>query len=317
MTTPQKQKILVTGGAGFIGTHLCRKLIDLGNEVSVLDLRKPETVVSGVRYVQGDVRDATALQGLVNEVAVVYHLAALVSVPLCQRDPLDSYSNNFTATIMVLDAIRKRAESTRTAPIRLVFASTAALYGAMGDDGRAVKESDVAPQFSSFYAAQKFASEQAMDQYKKVFGIPSVAFRFFNVFGPGQDPTSPYSGVISIFSKLAKEGKPLNLNAGGVPTRDFISVHDIVTGLSGALTLETSQWNAQPINLGTGTSLSVRTLAEIIREAAGTGSELRDAPAREGDVIHSKADIGRAQALLGFKPDLDLKKNLLMLLKVI
>jgi UDP-glucose 4-epimerase len=316
-TLHQQQNILVTGGAGFIGTHLCRKLIELGHRVKVLDLRAPETTVPGVEYHQGDVRDLKLVSQFIEDVSTVYHLAAIVSVPLCQRDPLDSYSNNFTGTLVVLEAIRQQASGRRTSPIRMVFASTAALYGTVGDDGRALQESDAATVFASFYAAQKYASEQAMDQYLKAFGVPSIAFRFFNVFGPGQDPTSPYSGVITIFSRLAKEGKPLPLNAGGIQTRDFITVYDIVTGLTGALNLTASQCVAQAVNLGTGNTLNIRCLAEIIRDAAGTDSPLVEAPAREGDVVHSKADIQRARQLLGFNPQTDLKKSLEELLKVI
>ena len=312
-----RQSYLVTGGAGFIGTHLCRKLVELGHSVKVLDLREPKTRVAGVEYILGDVRDLDLVGRLIDGAAAVYHLAAIVSVPLCQKDPLDSYSTNFTGTLTVLAAIRLQAERRGTPPIGMIFASTAALYGSVGDDGRAVKESDAARLFSSFYAAQKHASEQAMDQYLKTFGVPSLPFRFFNVYGPGQDPTSPYSGVITIFAKLAQQGKPLQLNDSGNPTRDFIAVYDIVSALTVALDLPKNNWDAQAINLGTGTSLKIRKLAEIIRDASGMGSELLSAPARDGDVLHSLADITRARQLLGFSPQHELKKTLPELLKVI
>jgi UDP-glucose 4-epimerase len=312
-----KKTYLVTGGSGFIGTHLCRKLVELGHAVRVLDLREPKTSVAGVEYVQGDVRDQALVGRLIEGASAVFHLAAIVSVPLCQKDPLDSYSNNFAGTLSVLEAIRLQALNQGSEPIGMVFASTAALYGSQGDDGRAVKESDSAQLFSSFYAAQKYASEQAMDQYLKAFGVPSVPFRFFNVYGPGQDPTSPYSGVITIFAKFAKEGKPLPLNGGGTQTRDFIAVYDIVAGLVSALQLPKAEWNAQAINLGTGKSLTIRNLAEIIRDSSGRGSELIDAPVREGDVLHSLADISRARQILGFAPQHELKKTLPELLKVI
>jgi UDP-glucose 4-epimerase len=309
---------LVTGGAGFIGTHLCRRLVELGHGVRVLDQRAPANGgVPGVEYMRGDVRDLALVERLLEGVADVYHLAAIVSVPLCQKDPLDSYSTNFTGTLTVLEAIRRRAQAAGRPPQGLVFASTAALYGSMGDDGRALRESDAARSFSSFYAAQKRASEQALDQYLKAFGVPSLAFRFFNVYGPGQDPTSPYSGVITIFAKLAKEGKQLPLNGGGVQTRDFIAVYDIVAGLIAALDLPKTKWDAQAMNLGTGTSLEIRNLAEMIRDASGLGSILVEAPPREGDVLHSLADISRAREALGFRPEHQLKKTLPELLKVI
>lgn len=315
MSSSFKNKpILVTGGAGFVGTHLCRKLTALGFSVTAIDLRKPATVVPGVEYIQGDVRNQELLDSLVKKSSVVYHLAATVSVPLCQKDPVESYSNNFDATLAVLEAIRKKNDAPHT---RIVFASTAALYGSKGDDGRALAEHDIAEEFMSFYAAQKHASEQAIALYRACYGIPAVTYRFFNIYGPGQDPTSPYSGVITVFSRFAKENKPLPLNGGGHQTRDFISVYDIVQGCVSALELPADQWTARPMNLGTGKSITVRQLAELIKKASGAASEITTAPAREGDVVHSLADISRARQVIGFAPQHDLEQGLSELLKVI
>ncbi len=311
-------KVLVTGGAGFIGTHLIRRLTEQGFAVTSLDLRPPKDPVAKANYVIGDVRAEGLVERLIedfDENSAIYHLAATVSVPLCQQDPLESYSNNFTATVIVLEAIRKHAEKKKSPPLRMVFASTAAIYGSMGDDGRALKETDVAPTFLSYYGAQKFASEQAMDQYLKAFRIPSLPFRFFNVFGPGQDPTSPYSGVITVFSRLAKEGKPLPLNGGGIQTRDFISVHDIIEGLSQALSVPRQNWDARPTNLGTGSTVTILQLAEHITKELKTGSKPVSAPPREGDVVHSKADISRAKSLLGFMPKHSFSEALIRYLK--
>lgn len=316
MSTAKDNAILITGGAGFVGTHLCRKLAQLNYSVLSLDLRRPTTAVPGVEYIQGDVRDQTLLASLVAPVSTVYHLAATVSVPLCQKDPLESYSNNFNATLIVLEAIRKKFEIKKEMT-RLAFASTAALYGSKGDDGRALKENDIAEQFMSFYAAQKHASEEAIQLYRACYSIPATIFRFFNIFGQGQDPSSPYSGVITIFARFAKEGRPLPLNGGGHQTRDFVSVDDIVQGCALALKLPDAQWDAKPINLGTGASITVKQLATIIKEASRASSEIVVAPAREGDVMHSKADIGRAKEKLGYEPTTRLHGELAELLKVI
>ncbi|MGZ3709651.1 MAG: NAD-dependent epimerase/dehydratase family protein, partial [Bdellovibrionota bacterium] len=232
-----------------------------------------------------------------------------VSVPLCQHDPVESYSNNMGATLTVLDAVR-RVQAREGRKIRVAFASTAALYGDRGNDGRALSEEDVALQFSSYYAAQKHASEQALSLYAQYFGIPALSFRFFNVYGPGQDPTSPYSGVITIFARLAREGKPLQLNDGGIQTRDFVSVYDLVEALSNALSLSERAWDGKAINLGTGKIITVRELAEVIRELSGKQSELIPAPARAGDVLHSRASIRRAEEILSFKPKQDFKNGL-------
>lgn len=289
--------ILITGGAGFIGTHLCRKLIDSGKQVTALDLRDPVTRVAGVTYVRGDVRDASLVEKLTTGARVVFHLAATVSVPLCQKDPIESYSHNFTGTLVVLEALRKQKN-----PAGIVFSSTAALYGDRGNDGRALRESDVAAKFSSYYAAQKHASEKAIELYSEFYGIPATIFRFFNVFGPGQDPTSPYSGVITVLMKLAHEGNPLPMNGGGAQTRDFISVHDIVSACVAAEKIPVSRWDAGPMNLGSGTSITIRKLGEMISQICEAKPQLVDAPPREGDVLHSRADISRAREHLGFSP---------------
>jgi UDP-glucose 4-epimerase len=312
--THERETLLVTGGAGFIGTHLCRRLASQSHRVRVLDLRAPETAVPSVEYVRGDVRDAALLEKCMAGVTTVYHLAATVSVPLCQKDPIESYSNNFTATVVVLEAIRRRAAAGHPSP-RLVFASTAALYGTNGDDGRALREEDAAIEFLSFYAAQKDASERAISLYARTFGVPAAVFRFFNVYGPGQDPTSPYSGVITVFSRLAREGRDLPLNGGGAQTRDFISVHDLVDGLVAPLSGGKAAWDAEPMNLGSGTAITVRELASKIREALGGRFALVDAPPREGDVLHSRADIRRAREKLGFAPRRDLLTGLRELLE--
>lgn len=297
----QFQKILVTGGAGFVGTHLCRRLVQDGYQVVTLDLKDPTVAIDGVEYVRGDVRDASLLRKLINTTDVVYHLAATVSIPACQKDPVESYSNNFNATLGVLEAIRAKAETTNTKPMPLVFASTAAVYGMKGDDGRALAEDDVAEEFLSYYAAQKHASEKTIELHSRFYAIPATVFRFFNIIGPGQDPSSPYSGVITIFMNLAKTGKPLLLNGGGHQTRDFISVYDIVDACVTALSLPTEQWNPKPINLGTGSVITIREVAELVRKINDNRSEILSAPSREGDVTHSRADVRRGFEALGWK----------------
>ncbi len=306
--------ILVTGGAGFIGTHLSRRLVGLGHEVRIIDREDPVDPVAGATYLKGDVRDRALSSQAMEGGDVVYHLAATVSVLLCQKDPVDSYSNNFQATLGLLELVRERRARDGKA-IRFAFASTAAVYGALGDDGRALREDDVAEEFMSFYAAQKHASAQAIRLYRTAHGIPAWIFRLFNVFGPGQDPMSPYSGVITVFARLAHEGRPLSLHGGGAQTRDFVSVHDVVDGCVAPLALEDSTWTALPMNLGTGNVTTVRLLAETIRRVSGSSSEIVTAPAREGDVGHSRADISRARQLLHFEPKRGLETGLEELLR--
>lgn len=312
-TQIQTKSILVTGGAGFIGTHLCKRLTEQGHSVTVLDLRAPETVVKGVSYHQGDVRNAALLEKLAIEVDAIYHLAATVSVPVCQKDPVESYSNNFFATLMVLETIRKIKE-TKGKTIAIAFASTAALYGNNGDKMIALEEHMVSEDFSSFYAAQKYNSENAIGLFHRNYGIPAVIFRFFNVFGPGQDPTSPYSGVITVFATLAKQGKVLGLNGGGTQTRDFVSVTDIARACASALELPFERWTAKPMNLGTNKRITIKELADAINSITQNRAGTTVAPARDGDVQHSLASIKRAQETLGYQPTVSLEKGLSELL---
>jgi UDP-glucose 4-epimerase len=310
-------KILVTGGSGFIGSHLCAQLLKDGHSVTILDLRHTRvsaiaSSISTATSIVGDVRDHATLDPLVRSSDVVFHFAATVSVPLCQNDPMESYSNNFQATLGVLESIRRaRNGGSQT---RLVFASTAAVYGDLGNDMRSLVESQVATTFFSFYAAQKHACEQAISLYQATHGVPALTFRFFNVYGYGQDPASPYSGVISVFSDLAKRGLPLPCNGGGHQTRDFIHVDDLIHACVSALTIPISQWKGEPTNLGTGKSVTVLALADTITRLTGTHSRPVSAPPREGDVLHSKAHVARAQQLLNFTPSMSLEAGLEKLL---
>jgi UDP-glucose 4-epimerase len=299
-------QVLVTGGAGFIGTHLCRALIQSGRRVRVLDLKDPAQVIQGVDYQKGDVRDAQAVKKAVQNVNAVYHLAAIASVPLCQEQPYESTQTNLASTALVMENLKPGT--------RFVFAGSSAVYGDTGKAGESLSEVRSIENLASFYAAQKFGSETLIQQFQKSHGISSVIFRFFNVYGPGQDPKSPYTGVITAFSEAIKAGRPLRLNGGGVQTRDFISVHDVVSGLIQAVEAPDSACDAQPINLGTGQSVTIRKLAETMKAVSSSQVSLEDAPWREGDVCHSTAKISRAFEKLGWKPSISLEKGLKELL---
>jgi UDP-glucose 4-epimerase len=311
------KKILVTGGAGFIGTHLCKALVESGFNVVVLDLKNPKTKIENVKYVVGDARDFSTVFSIVKDVDFIFHLAALVSVPLCEKDPIESYSHNFFATLNVLESIRK--VSVEGKKVKLVFSSSAAVYGNIGSLNKGLSEEQVERNFMSFYAAQKYASEQAILQYYRCFNVESLIFRFFNVYGEGQDPTSPYSGVISIFTKKALLGETLDLHGDGNQTRDFISVHDIVLALTSTLKKEVLEkkdiWCGSAINLGTGESVSIKELSKIILKITKSRSKVESAPQRIGDVMYSKADIKKAKELLNFEPKIKLEDGLRHLIK--
>ncbi len=298
---------LVTGGAGFIGTYLCRHLVNEGLRVISLDLRAPAAAVQGVEYVRGDIRDGALIGRLAASADVVYHLAATVSIPLCQENPVESYSNNVNGTISVLEACRQAPG--RRKPF-FAMASTAAIYGCLGDDGRALNEEMLPSKFLSYYAAQKHAGEKAAQLYCDHHGVPSLIFRFFNVFGRGQDPTSPYSGVITVFIDRARKGQAMRINGDGLQTRDFVHVEDLVTACTAALRRPSSQWDGRVINLGTGRAITVNDLATAVKRVFPQAGEIQHAEGRIGDVRHSKADNGMAREFLNARFDGDVTRQL-------
>ncbi|MBI2605564.1 MAG: NAD-dependent epimerase/dehydratase family protein [Deltaproteobacteria bacterium] len=301
-------KILVTGGAGFIGTHLCRALAD-EHEVHVLDLKDPRSAVKGVKYRIGDARDPGTLAEMTRDAACVYHLAAYVSVPYCQEHPGESYENNLVASVRVGEAAL--AESKRTGrKVRVIFSSSAAVYSRAGIEGKGLRESDVSSVPLSFYGAQKLGSEHALKVYRDLSGLPVVNFRFFNVYGPGQDPKSPYSGVISLFTGAVRENRGLTLNGDGRQTRDFVFVRDLTDALSRASRIPEEACDGNAVNLGTGRSISILDLAEETMKAAGKTVPVKHGPPRAGDVRHSCSDISRARDVLGWEPRVTLAEGL-------
>jgi nucleoside-diphosphate-sugar epimerase/lipopolysaccharide/colanic/teichoic acid biosynthesis glycosyltransferase len=303
-----RKRILITGGAGFIGTHLTQNLADGDYAVTVLDLNIPAQKVRGVTYIQGDVRNRADLQPLISACDVVFHLAAIVSVPLCEQDPAGSYEVNTTSTKKILDLIQKenltREEQKK---VRIVFSSSSAVYGDLGNTMLKIPESAILPNPVSHYGAQKLDSEKLIASYVKTYQVPAVVFRFFNVYGPGQKANSPYSGVISQFVKRVLEKQPLYLNGGGDQTRDFISVHDVVHALTRAIHInQPLTLSGTPINLGSGQTITIRDLAKAVYETSSVEPNLIDAPARAGDILHSCAEISTAKRLLNWQPMVEL-----------
>ena len=302
-------KILVTGGSGFIGTHLCRELVDQGYYVRVLDIRPPRFQVPEVHYEFGDVRNPKNIARAVEDIEAVFHLAAMVSVPLCQENPVESYQVNLLSTIAVLEALvneRNRIER----PIRFIFSGSSVVYGNLGQESRAISESDPTDKPQSFYGAQKLASEQATQLFQRHFNIPSVIFRFFNVYGPGMDPSSPYSGVISVFAQALSAGAPIRIHGDGSQTRDFVSVHDVVGACLDALSLPSSECDANPINLGSGEKSSILELAQEMILRTNRPAQIQNTSGRAGDVKHSLANVERAKKILKWEPQIKLTQGL-------
>ena len=190
------KKVIITGGSGFIGS-ITAELLAKNHQVTVVDIKKPEKAISNVKYIQADCRKISDYESELKSADTVFHFAATVSVPLCQQNPTQTYENNFLSTVKIAEFCSQLVRK----PM-IVFASSASNYGNNGKNGVPLNESDTVMSPLSFYGAQKMNSEEALRVFYSTRKLPSICFRFFNVFGVGQDDSSPYTGVISIFNKL-------------------------------------------------------------------------------------------------------------------
>ncbi len=309
-----KKSILVTGGAGFIGTHLCRALSYEGNSVLVLDLKKPQVLVPGVTYLEGDIRNPEQIQAALSKADAVFHLAALASMPYCQSYPLESYQTNVLGTANVLEAIRQE-NLKRSTPIQFVFTSSSAVYGKLGKPKKKLSEQLLLAAPLSFYAAQKLAAEHMILNYSRHHQIPAMVFRLFNIYGPGQDLSSPYAGVMTLYLSALQKRQPLKIDGTGKQTRDFIYVTDVANVMALTLKVSLTKWNAEPMNLGCGKSTSVLDLAKKMLAVSKIQVKLERRPSRQGDVSYSCADIRKLTQTLKWKPQVDLESGLSLLFK--
>jgi UDP-glucose 4-epimerase len=298
----------VTGGAGFIGSHTVDRLVELGYRVIVLDdfrtgkranlarWAAPEHAFGGARpaveVVTCDVSHGifAALAPLTSKhgpVERIVHLAAQVSVVHSVANPLADMAVNYGGTLHVLEYARA------TGVKKVVFASSAAIYG---DVTELPVAEDAPARPVSPYGIDKLASELALDYYASVHGVPTTALRFFNVYGPRQDPSSPYSGVISIFADRARAGRPLTIFGDGGQTRDFVYVGDVVRAITAALGDGGSRVVA---NVGTGGEISVLELARTLVELCGGASPIEHLPSRPGEILESRARVDRLRDVFG------------------
>lgn len=302
-------KVLVTGGAGFIGSHIVTRLLREGHTVRVLDnltTGKRENlahVAGDVELVVGDCRDEAAVSAVMAGIELVYHEAAIVSVPYSVEHPRETHAVNVVGTLNV--ALAARDHGAR----RLVFASSAATYG---EDPELPKREAMRPLPVSPYGVEKLTGEQYLHAFSAIYGLETVALRYFNVFGPRQDPSSAYSGVISIFADRILRGVPLTIFGDGTQTRDYVFVDNVVDANVLAGTREGVSGRAY--NVACGRSTTLVELATLLGEVAGKAPELAFAPARVGDVRESYADIARAREELGYTPKVAVREGLAALL---
>jgi nucleoside-diphosphate-sugar epimerase len=295
---------LVTGGAGFIGSHLAEELTRRGQRVRVVDslitgTRRNLDHLPGVEFLEGDLADADVAAQAVDGVDYVLHQAAIPSVPRSVKDPVTSNRANIDASLNVLVAARDGGVK------RLVYAGSSSAYG---NTPTLPKHEEMPTNPLSPYALQKLVAEQYCQMFTRLYGLETVTIRYFNVFGPRQDPGSPYSGVISLFATALLEGRQPVIYGDGEQTRDFTYVANVVDGVLRAC--EAPDASGEVINVATGGRVSLNELLKTMNGIVGTNIEAIYKAPREGDVRDSQADISKAKRLLGFAPSVGLEDGL-------
>lgn len=299
-------RVLVTGGAGFIGSHIAHRLLGDGHEVVVLDnfsTGRRENIAAiearGLEVVEGDVRDEKTVRECTQGCSLVYHEAAVVSVPYTVEHPQESHDVNIQGTLNVLQAARAAKVN------RVVFASSAAIYG---EEPTLPKVETMKPEPISPYGVEKITGEHYLATWAKLFGLETVALRYFNVFGPRQDPSSPYSGVISIFVDRILAGRGLTFFGDGKQIRDFVYVSNVVD--ANILAGTKPGVSGRAYNVACGKKTTLLELATLIERAAAKTVERSFADPRAGDIKESVADIERARKDLSYAPAVDVEEGI-------
>ncbi|MEA2473709.1 MAG: hypothetical protein QOE06_1624 [Thermoleophilaceae bacterium] len=298
-------RVLVTGGAGFIGSNLVLRLLERGHRVRVLDNFATGSranlagVEPDVEILEGDLRSLDQVQAAVRGVEVVFHVGALPSVPRSVRNPLTTNSVNLDGTLNVLLAARDGGVG------RVVFASSSSVYG---NHGPLPRVESLRPDPISPYAVSKLAAESYCVSFARAYALETVCLRYFNVYGPNQSAESEYAAVVPRFMAAASEGRPVTIFGDGSQTRDFTYVADVVD----ATILAAEHRGETPIvlNAAAGRSISVAALADAVGVALGVTVEREHLPARTDEVRHSHADVSLAERLLGFSPRVSIERGL-------
>jgi len=293
---------LVTGGAGFVGSHVVAGLIAQGTRVRVLDNLSTGQELnlsdSHVEFVAGDIRDPEVLSGAMQGVRWVFHQAAMVSVPASMDDPLGCYEVNLQGTLRVLWAAYQAGVQ------RVVVASSAAVYG----EASVPVEEESPKRPLSPYASSKLAMEQAAQLFTRAYGLPTVCLRYFNAYGPRQRPDSPYAAVIPAFIGAMLEGRPATIHGEGDQSRDFVYIGDVVR--ANLLAAERPEATGGVFNIGSGVSVTILELAGFLQGLFPQAPAPIHGPSREGDIRFSKAVMDRAAQALGYRPEVGMLEGL-------
>jgi len=298
-------KYLVTGGAGFIGSHIVEALFKQEHEIIILDNLfsgnieniQPFLQKKNVEFVKGSITDLPLLRKTFKGVDGIFHEAAIASVHQSVLNPLNTHDVNSTGTLHVLLAAEECGVK------KVILASSAAIYG---DHPLLPKREDMIPMPLSPYAVSKLTGEYYCSVFSQLYSIQTVSLRYFNVFGPRQDPSSEYSGVISKFIAQVKQNKPITIFGDGEQTRDFVFVSDVVSANISAM-----QSQVQGVfNVGCGMQTSLNKLADLLKNIAGRDVPIIYEPPRDGDIKKSFADISRAREMLGYEPEYTVREGL-------
>lgn len=299
------QKVLITGGAGFIGSHLAAALVDRGCEVTILDNMSTGKIenMAGfrdkIRFVEGSITDAEVVADCCRGVDTVFHEAALASVPRSVADPFMSNLHNIDGTLTVLIGARDAGVK------RLVYAASSSAYG----DSETLPKHEAMPcKPMSPYAVQKYVGEMYLKIFSDLYGLSTIGLRYFNIFGPRQDPKSQYAAVIPIFITKLLAGEAPTINGDGEYSRDFTYIENVVH--ANILAAETPDPGGVTVNVACGDRFTLNELYEAIQENAGKRLEPIHGEVRAGDVPHSMADISLAREVIGYEPLVDFKTGL-------
>lgn len=302
-----REGILVTGGAGFIGSHLVTRLLSEGHSVRVVDnlstgyRNNLRAVMDQIDFREADIRDPRVCSQVVTGIDVIFHVAALPSVARSMADPMETHSVNATGTLNLLEAARNAGVR------RFVYSGSSSAYGDTPDLPKAERAE---PLPRSPYAASKLSGESYTLAYARASLLEGVALRYFNVFGPRQDPNGPYAAIVPLLFRAAIEGTPITIFGDGNQTRDFTYITNVVDANVLAATGQASRVNGHVLNVGAGARTSLLELTSMVEEVTGRPVLRQHAQPRPGDVRDSQASLERARAVLGYRPEVTVREGI-------